>query len=1665
MTSRAKSNELTGKIVDAAMKVHTLILNCSAFLGTLSSCPRRGFGTQSFAMERTTALPETGAAIDRLAAALLEHHPGRRGELLASFARLLHGRTRAGYFSELGIEQLEAGVVSMFDFLETSPADTFRIRVESPSWLESREGEARTAIEVTSPDQPFLVDTLREIVRSHGLPTLELFHPILSVERDEESLIRSLAAPSAGGALVSFMHLETERLTSAAKLRAIEDEAERVFAQLRRVARDFQPMVAKLHEVSGRLRSELERAPGLEEREEIAEAVEFLLWLLRSNFVFLGYREYVIGPSPAGPAVALKRGSGLGILHDERRSSMWEPRPLADLPADLRRRVSDRRILTVHKTNAESQVVRRTRMDYIGVKQFDADGQVTGEQRFLGLFTARALADLPADIPVLRRKLAQILERTKVVKGSHDHKEIFSIFCSIPKSELFVSDVESLQHMVLDVLDAQDRLDVRVRYRPDTFERGVAVMVLMPRERFNPANRHAIQDVLAREFGGTLIDYRLALSDEPLARLHFYFSAAPGRIPTPSIAELEAKVAGITRTWDERLRDVLEGKFGVEEGNRLSRKYAGAFPPSYTAVERPETAAEEIPCLEAVEREGKPPCVIVSTPEGAEPPVSWLKIFRAGEQYHLSSLMPSLTNLGLDILDESTFLIESPRAGRAYLHFFRVLGPTGGVLAGGAMSRRLEEAVFDVLLGRSADDRLNSLVVAAGLSSREVEVLRAYTSYLRQLEGSLRQETAYSTLIEHSAAARALVELFEARFQPRIDAEARRQRQEAARAALDRALEAVPGFYQDQILRGYENLILATVRTSYFQRTASGRPKASLALKVRCADVRRMPLPRPLYEIFVSTVRMEGVHLRSGKVARGGIRWSERRDDFRTEILGLMKAQRTKNALIVPVGAKGGFVLKKASAPERLGEEIEQQYEIFIDSLLDLTDNNVGDRIVHPPDTVIHDGEDTYLVVAADRGTAQFSDLANRIAQSRCFWLGDAFASGGSHGYNHKQEGITARGAWECITRHFLELGTDIQTQGFTIAGIGDMSGDVFGNGMLLSPAIRLVAAFNHQHIFLDPDPDPILSFAERRRLFDLPRSSWDEYDRRKLSAGGDIFRRDAKAIALSPQARRRLGVDAETLNGTEVIRAILRLQVDLLFNGGIGTYIKATTESHHEVGDPINDAVRIDASEVGARVIGEGGNLGITQRGRVELARRAVRLNTDFIDNSAGVDLSDHEVNLKILLREAIKRGALRAEERDALLKEVTEEVDRQVLADNYLQSGILSLEERRGPLFLDQMRFVLDDLATSGVLDRALEHLPGEAEILKLRDSGMGLARPQLCVLLAYVKIDAYQRVVATEYAASPDLHPFLTGYFPAGFARRFAAEIAAHPLRREIAVTSAVNECVNRMGLVFLHRLAREFGTGFDRVLHAYIQAAALAGSRRLHDAFDRLYAARQVPISEIYEAASRQAEAVESLARWCLRRGKISLSTEEVLARYGAILPAALERLQAEGATRLEELRAAAPHLPGEVLELLLGSAQAVYALEVADLAEATGSALEEAFLALTTAGERLAIERLEREIERIVKGTADDWQMCAALGDELQDLRRELAGEILALLPREERRSLEESAARIAAAAVRRLPGGHPARERIERALALSRTREPLTPSKLFVLVEELRRVR
>ncbi|MEH0111032.1 NAD-glutamate dehydrogenase [Tersicoccus sp. MR15.9] len=1478
-----------------------------------------------------------------------------------------------------------------------------------------------TVLYVVTDDMPFLVDSVVAEIARHHTAIRQVSHPTFIVTRDrvtgrlrtvekvpshsgvssgDTAALPHVSARVADGesgdtvsTVESWIAVEAARMDSSDARDALVDGVRRVLGDVRAVVEDFTPMREAL----------IDAAEGLEALTDPTitartSGAELLRWLADDNFTLVGYREHDLVDRDGHEVLVNRPGTALGVLrHAEHVQHQ--------LTSAGEKKAREKTALVITKANSRSTVHRPAWLDYLGVKDFDAAGNVIGEKLFLGVLAAGAFTGSVEDIPLVRDKVQAVLRYCGFPPDSHSGKDLKNILETYPREEMFQISTPELIDTVTAILHLQERRRTRLFLRTDVWGRFVSVLVYLPRDRYTTSVRHRIENELTTAFGAESIDFEARMSESVLARLYFRIRLPQGvEVRDVDVDDLEKRVQRAARSWSEGIDQVLRTRADLTEVSRLAGQWAEAFPAAYRADFEVEDALEDIGRFEEAEASGHPQLVLrcpdaSDTDDGGPTSAAdaRLKIYLT-EPRSLTALLPVFHNLGLQVLDERPFLIERADGTRFHLYDLGLKYPAGIDPMAGAVD--LADAFRAAMAGVTETDRFDRLILAEGLHWRQVQVLRAYAKYLRQLGNPSSYGFMGDTLLANPDVARALVAVFESAFDPQLgaaDDPARVARREQAGATLDAAIEAVATLDADRLLRAFAEVIGATLRTNFYQGSAR------LAFKLATREISAAPAPRPAFEIWVYSPEVEGVHLRFGAVARGGLRWSDRQEDFRTEILGLVKAQTVKNAVIVPTGAKGGFYPKQLPDPaaDRAAwlEAGQDAYRTFIRALLDLTDNRVtGEdgtaRVVGPTDVVRHDGDDPYLVVAADKGTAAFSDTANAISAEYGFWLGDAFASGGSVGYDHKAMGITARGAWESVKAHFKELGTDTQADDFTVVGVGDMSGDVFGNGMLLSEHIRLVAAFDHRHVFLDPNPDPAASFAERRRLFELPRSSWADYDTGLISAGGGVYPRTAKSIPVTDEVRTVLGLPdgVQQLSPPELLKMILAAPVDLLYNGGIGTYIKASTETNASVGDKANDAIRIDGADVRARVIGEGGNLGMTQRGRIEAALAGVILNTDAIDNSAGVDCSDHEVNIKILVDSAVRTGRLDADERASFLHAMTDEVAELVLADNVDQNLLLLNDKQHGPEWAPSFERHMDWLEDHADLDRALEFLPTTDQVEARIAEGRGLTSPELSVLAAYAKIQLTGALLRSDVPDDPWFEDVLLAYFPHPIRERFHDEVLAHPLRREIIATAVANDMVNIGGITFAFRAMEE--TGVDEASIA----RAFTALRRIYDLDDVVRMLTEVPAGvptetwcQIYSDMRRL---LDRAVRWFVTHGY----ADERIGRSVELFEPVIDPLRA-GISRflcgtdLERerswyQRALDGGVPDGLATRWAGLFESYALLDVAELARQSGQPVELVLSTYFAIYERFEVDDLLERITRLPR--QDRWQALArgALREDL-----------------------------------------------------------------------------
>ncbi len=1439
-------------------------------------------------------------------------------------------------------------------------------------------------------DMPFLFDSLMAEMNARGLRVRAAFHPII---------------PMAAG-LTSVIVLVLDPIMGEERRAAIIDGAKNVFAQVRVAVRDWKQMVSRLSETTAALKTYPPRIPG----EELAESVAFLEWLGDNHFTFIGARDYAYRNGEEAVLEPLA-DTGLGVLTDIEARVVRRGPDRSALTPQVRAFLIAPEPLIITKANEVSRVHRHVHMDYIGVKLFGADGKLVGERRFVGLFTSAAYSQRPSEIPLLRLKVRRVLERAGLPSASHDGKALAHILDTFPRDELFQISEDDLFATAMGILRLGGRPRVRVFLRFDRFDRFVSALVYIPRDRYDTHVRERIHALLARAFHGRMSASTPILDDTALARVHYIIGRNDGARPYVGVHDLEAKIAAAIRTWEDGFLTALVSVHGEVDGQHLFQEQAQGFPHRYRDVFPPEEAVHDLDEIRGLTKSGGGIKARVYRKKDDVHSALRLKLYIIGNVMPLSASLPIFENLGLKVIAEDSYPVTLKSSDgwtgeTAVLDFLMERADEGAVDLE-EMKPALENAFHATIAGLTESDGFNRLVIGAGLAWRDVTILRSCAKFLRQAGMSFSQDYVETSLARNPDIARLLVELFHARNAPGQD-KGRTEHAATITGRIDAALNDVPSLDDDRIIRRLRNVIENVLRTNFYQHEAGHAPKPYVAMKLDSQKLDELPAPRPHVEIFVYSPEVEGVHLRFGMVARGGLRWSDRREDFRTEVLGLVKAQQVKNAVIVPVGSKGGFYPKQLpvnTTREAVQEAGISAYKTFVGALLDVTDNIGTDGSIVPPEHVVrHDEDDPYLVVAADKGTATFSDIANGIAEARGFWLGDAFASGGSHGYDHKKMGITAKGAWEAVKRHFREMGRDIQSEPFTVVGVGDMSGDVFGNGMLLSKHIRLLAAFDHRHIFIDPAPDEAASFAERQRMFDLPRSSWADYDKALISKGGGVFARTAKEIPLSDEMKALTGLTAAKATPIELMRALLKADVDLLWFGGIGTYIKASNQNNLEVGDRTNDALRIDGRDIHAKVVGEGANLGCTQLGRIEYALSGGRIDTDAIDNSAGVDTSDHEVNLKILLSGPVRRGEITMDQRDTDLAQVTDEVAAHVLKDNYDQTLALSVAQLFATRDLDAYGRFMRDLERRSKLDRAVEYLPDEEELRERAQAGKGMTRPELSVLLAYAKLDLFAEIIATDLPDDPHFVSTLASYFPEATAKKFPGELENHRLRREIVATVLANRIVNLGGPLFVHRMKESSGASDARVARAFVVADGGFGLSALKARIDALDGKLDANVQN--QMYADIAELLRRLGLWFLANVAADASLKDSIALYRAgvealrgtfaTLVSPYEAQDTE--TRIKQLQdAGAPlDVAEDVAVLSLLSA----APEIAQLSHARSVDIDLVAGAYFEIGEIVGLDRLRGLAAKITASEHWDRLAIRRIVDDLYVGQRALTAKVL-----------------------------------------------------------------
>ena len=1406
---------------------------------------------------------------------------------LAEFAREFYLRGAAEDLVTYTQSELIGFAKHAFADFQTHPRGTHRICVRNPAFkADGNKITELTVVEIVNDNMPFLVDSVMAELQDSRLEVHLVLHPIFDVDRDETGKLVSAQGKKKGSPREdnqeSLIHIHVSRIDSEEARTDLEQRLDAVLKDVRAAVQDWKPMRKRIQQAINTYKTTQASGGG----DELWEAIHFLEWMANDNFIFLGMREYAFDGGAEQGELSPDNGTGLGLLADPDVRVLRRGSEFVQITPEIREFLMKPDPLIIAKANVKSRVHRRVHMEYVGAKLFDEDGKLIGELRIVGLFTSTAYTEPTSTIPFLRRKVASVLAKAGYDSDSHSGRALTNVMEGFPRDELFQIDRETLFDFAMTILQLDERPRIRVLARVDRFDRYVSILCFVPRDRYTTEVRLNIGTYLASVYEGRLSAWYVTYPEGPLARVHFIIGRDKGETPRPDRDELEQAIATMVRNWPDSLRDALKARFDPVRARELSDRYSLAFHGGYKEVYNAETALNDVVKIETLSDSRQTAINFLPAPGNEDSRIS-LKVFHRGAPIPLSARVPLLENMGFRVINERTYRITPADTPLAYLHEMTLEASHGGGIGlDNGLQERLESLFMAIWSDQAENDGYNALVLSAGLAWRDIAIVRALSKYLRQAGVRFSEDYMWTTLNNYPQITSKLVELFHLRFLPGTNGEDRTLGTARLESELTDALDQVTSLDDDRILRRFQNAIDSILRTNFFQLDASGKPKPTFAFKINSRKIEDLPQPRPFREIFVYSPRVEGVHLRFGTVARGGLRWSDRPQDFRTEVLGLVKAQQVKNAVIVPVGAKGGFVPKRLpdmSDRDAWFAEGTESYKIFINALLDVTDNLVNDEVKPPRDVQRYDGDDPYLVVAADKGTATFSDTANGISESRDFWLGDAFASGGSAGYDHKKMGITARGAWEAVKRHFREMNRDIQTEPFTAAGVGDMSGDVFGNGMLLSKATRLVAAFDHRDIFIDPDPDPATSWTERKRMFDLGRSSWKDYDTSLISKGGGVFARSAKSIALTPEIQSLLGIPRKQATPQEVMTAILRLNVDLLWFGGIGTYIRATTETDADAGDRANDPIRITAPEVGAKVIGEGANLGLTQLARIEFGKNGGRCNSDAIDNSAGVNSSDMEVNIKIALGAAVKSGKLAIAQRNELLAEMTDEVADLVLRNNYLQTLAISMTDRKGLEDLGYQARMMRQLEQAGLLDRQVEQLPDDLTLAEMAKAGLTLTRAEIGVLLAYAKITLYDDLLASSVPDDGYLARELFRYFPQQMAATYSEEITSHRLRREIIATMLANSIINRGGPTFLTRLMDQTGATSAEIAQCFVAVRNSFDLTDLNTEIDQLDNAIDGEIQlELYSAV--QNLLLEQVV-WFKRNVGFDRGISDVVERFG------------------------------------------------------------------------------------------------------------------------------------------------------------------------------------
>ncbi len=1545
--------------------------------------------------------------IDQVKEALNERLGKNEADQVSAFVDQLFVSVFVDEFKGRRVSDVLGSIISFWKFVSKFDGGRAKVQVFNPNLEEFGWQSTHSVVAIVQRNMPFIIDSVRMALAGREIKIHGIQHSILFADRDKKGQLKKLTERSdkkgvpAGEAI---MFVEVDRHNDERSIQKLKQAIQSVLDDVETTVSDYPKML----EHAKAIRKEIASSVSGASESECKEGTEFLDWAINDRFTFMGYAEYDLETEGKKRRLVQVPGSELGIL--KQRSEDLREIKLETLSTKARKQILGKQLFTFAKSSTRSSVHRPAYPDYIIIKKYDQDGNVIGERRFLGLYTAKVYHENPSDIPLLRQKTKKVLQKSGLDAKDYSGKELMQLLSVYPRDELFQVGADELFEVVMGTLYIQERRQIRLFMREDAFGRFVTCLVYVPRDIYNTDLRLKIQQILMADLNGQDIDFSTYISESVLARTQFNIKIDPVDDRVLNVAELEQKIIAIAQSWQDDLELSLFETYAEEQANIYINRYRNAFSSSYREEFSPRRAAIDIAHIEEI-NQGRKLSMSFYRALDEDDRVFHLKLFHGEHPVPLSDVMPIFENMGFRVIGEHPFETIDREGKTVWLHDFILSTQNQEPIDIQKIRGSFEELFRKVWDNEAENDAFNRLVTADYMNWREIAVLRSYARYMRQIRVSNSQEFISNTVVEHVEIARLLIKIFEQRFDPSLNKN--KSRAEKKHHVLEEqflaALDNVPNLTEDKILRLYLDLIKATVRTNYYQQEENGEDKHYIAFKFLPKQIPNVPLPVPMFEIFVYSPRVEGVHLRGGKVARGGLRWSDRFEDYRTEVLGLVKAQQVKNAVIVPVGAKGGFVAKMLPVSGDRDAYMKEGiacYQTFITGLLDVTDNLVEGKVVPPPNTVRHDEDDYYLVVAADKGTATFSDIANAISIEKKHWLGDAFASGGSQGYDHKKMGITARGAWVSVQRHFREIGRDIQSEPFTTIGIGDMSGDVFGNGMLLSPCTKLIAAFNHMHIFLDPDPDPAKSFEERQRLFDLPRSSWEDYDNKLISKGGGVFPRSAKSINLSPEVKAWLGTKEDRMAPNQLIHTILKAQADLLWIGGIGTYVKAGSESDADVGDKANDAVRINGKELRVKVVGEGGNLGMTQLARIEYSRLGGRLNTDFIDNAAGVDCSDHEVNIKILLNDIVANEDLTEKQRNKMLAEMTESVAELVLKNNYRQTQAISIAHRDGLPRMEEYRRLINAMEAAGKLKRSLEFIPDDESITERKSLGEGLTRPELSVLISYVKGDLKEALNCPDLTQVDSLSNEVEVVFPDQLVKKYGRQLHKHRLRNEIIATQIANDMVNHMGITFVERLRQSTGATTPAIALAYIIARDVF---RLEHWWESIEALDNKVSSELQMSMMAELMSLMRRAcRWLIRNRRSELNVVGNMGKFAKGIAQISEALPGylQGASK-EAWQAKFDSLVSQgvtdvIAATVAGASHLYAALGIIEAQESSGETLDKVAKVYYAIGSRLDLTWFGQQVNALTP--LSHWQALAreAFREDLDWQQRALTVGLLKL---------------------------------------------------------------